>query len=90
MKYICPENAVSPAWGRMAGEEVSEKMLETVREYMTRYWYPVENTRYWKIINATVNYDRDEVEVKLWYCGCLERRWIKLNTLFSLYDNNYC
>jgi hypothetical protein len=91
MRYICPENAVSPAWGRMAGEEVSEAMLADIEKYYRKKFFDNNEEFYkgsFKILKATVVEDEDnlmydEVEVKMLYCGNLERRNLRLKDLYN-------
>lgn len=72
---------------RMTGEQVSEAMLADVEKYFLGYFFKgsvpfYKNT--FKILGATINEYFDDIEVKLLYCGCIEKRFVKIDELYKL------
>ncbi len=71
---------------RMAGEQVSEKMLADIAEYYQKYFFGENEPFYknsFKVIGATINEQFDDVEVKMIYCNCIEKRYIKIDELYK-------
>lgn len=72
---------------RMAGMQVSEKMLTDIVKYYHRYFFGDSEPFYknsFKVLNATINEQFDDIEVKMIYCNCIEKRFIKIDELYKL------
>jgi hypothetical protein len=71
---------------KMTGEQVSEKMLADIEKYYHKYFFGEDEPFYknsFKMLGATINEQFDDIEVKMIYCNCVEKRFLKIDELYK-------